>query len=182
MSAPVTRNISIRLLYVDDDPQSTGYKDLRSRLHTHQFKVHHAPSVAAACRTLDSSIYHLVVVNVDRPQLYADVDNLLGKHPRTPVVGITAQILVPEHTDLVSLGMQDVICHPCAPEDTLAIRFRFAIERHGLRLDRKLVSSRVYVDQTHSDNVLLFQKAAEQIIVAADNYALARSAHPYEGS
>ncbi len=87
-----------------------------------------------------------------------------------------------DHINAIAKGAQDVLYVPSYGDTELALRLRFAIERHGLRLDRRLVDDSVEMDQTGEYNVVDFRKTAQAVKLAADNFELAVSAKFAEGT
>lgn len=180
MAGPITSGISIRTLYYESN--DIQFDRIRGLLAKHSVKVRQARSLVECHEILDNSFYHAILVDGDRATWCEAIHDLLRRQARTPILLVTMGEIRKEHIRAISKGAQDVVALQKSSPLEIAIRIKFAIERQGLRLDRRLFDESVEMDQTGEHNVLGFREAAEKVKIATNQWAHTMSLAVAKGS
>ena len=119
-----------------------------------------------ALRRLDEAEFDVIVVDLTAGTITDPVPALGGAAPRTPVIVLTGEGDAEEGLRAIRAGAQDDIALDAAPDEALARRIRYAIERK-LR-EQGLARHAHYDPLTDLANRALFRERVAQAIARAD--------------
>ena len=117
-------------------------------------------------RRLDEDEFDVVIVDLTTGALTDPVPALSGAAPRTPVIVLTGPADEAEGLRAVRAGAQDDVAVDAPPEDALARRLRYAIERK--RREQNLARHAHYDPLTDLANRSLFRERLAQALARAD--------------
>lgn len=119
-----------------------------------------------ALRRLDEAEFDVIVVDLTTGDVTDPVPALGGAAPKTPVIVVTGAGDDEEGLRAIRAGAQDDFALDAPPEDAIARRIRYAIERK--RREQGLARHAHYDPLTDLANRALFRERLEQALARAD--------------
>lgn len=117
-------------------------------------------------RRLDEAEFDVVVVDLTTGSVTDPVPAIGGAAPKTPVIVLTGAADEDEGLRAIRAGAQDDVALDAAPDDALARRLRYAIERK--RREQGLARHAHYDPLTDLANRSLFRERLAQALARAD--------------